>query len=44
MTFKERSEMGMKRLAEQPPITLELAIKQAKYLSIQSKSKHKKGK
>lgn len=42
MSFKERAELGMKILAKQPPVTLEQARAQAKWLSESSKSKDKK--
>ena len=34
MSFKERSKLGMKELSKQPPVTLEMARKQAKMLKI----------
>lgn len=42
LTFKERAEIAMEQLAKQPPVTLEQARAQAKWLSEVSKSKEKK--
>ena len=37
LTFKERARLGVEQLAKQQPVTLELAIQQAKNISLQSK-------
>jgi len=42
ISFKERAKIAMEQLAKQPPVTLEQARAQAKWLSEVSKSKEKK--
>lgn len=42
ISFKERAKIAMEQLAKQPPVTLEQARAQAKWLSQASKSKEKK--
>ena len=37
LTFKERARLGVEQQAKQQPVTLELAIQQAKNISLQSK-------
>ena len=41
LTFKERSELALKQLSEQEPITLEEARKQVLWLKENSKNKQK---